>query len=237
MNYLKFVLIVVYLGFSTSCQPPVVFGEPQPADTEPLSEIPNDYQGIYWCKVDSASLLVDSRTFIKRREFLIKLTRAELDSSRDLQLKNGRLFVNDWRGSFPIEEKGGTIISKIVIRDTLFSLGKKQLAKPFKGHLILNTRLDEDAWGVTVVSLKDYGLISIAHANMPEDLTGLDAITPVRTLSKNNERKTQIYITPTKDQFDQILHRGVLFEGPCTEFERIIPLKEIGLLIDFIKFR
>lgn len=227
MNYLKFVLIVAYIGFSTSCQPPVVFGEPQPVGTEPLLAIPNDYQGIYWCKVDSASLIVDSQAFIKRKEFLIKLTKAELDSSRDLQLKNDRLFVSDWGSSFPIEMKGDTITSNIVLRDTLFLLGKEQLAKPFKGHLILNTKLDENAWGVTVVSLKAHGLLSIAYADMPEDLTGLDAITPVRTLSEDNERKIQIFITPTKDQFDQIMHQGILFEGTCTEFERIIPLKEI----------
>ncbi len=227
MNYLKFVLFVIYIGFLASCQPPVVFGEPQPVGTEPLSAIPDNYRGVYWCKVDSASLFIDDQTFIKRKEFLIKLTKAELDSSKDMQLRNGRLFVSDWGSSFPIEEKGDTIISRFVVRDTLFSLGKEQLAKPFKGHLILNTKLDKNAWGVTVVSFKDNGLLSLARADMPEDITLLDAITPVRTLAEDDERKSQIYITPTKNQFDQILKRGVLFEDSCSEFERIIPLKEI----------
>jgi len=226
MNTVKLILIALYVTFFVSCQPPVVFGEPQPVGTDALTNIPNNYRGIYWCKVDSASLFVDDRTFIKRKEFLIKLTKAEIDSSNDLELQNGRLYVNDWGSSFPIEEKDDTLISKVVMRDTIFSIAKEQILKPFKGHLILNTKLDENAWAVLIASHKGVGILSLARAEIPENLAQLDSITPVKILSGRDSESTQIYILPTAEQFGRILDRGLLFDTYCSEFERIIPLEE-----------
>jgi hypothetical protein len=204
----------------------VVFGEPQPANTKPLSIIPSEYHGIYWCKVDSASLFVDSQTFIKRKEFLIKMTRSEIDSNNNLELRNGRLFVKDWETDFPADEKGDTIISKVIMRDTIFSIGEQQILKPFKGHLIMNIKLDERVWAVLVASHKGGGLLSLARAEIPENLVQLDSITPIRILSEPQEEGTQIYISPTAEQFGRILDRGLLFNSSCSEFERIIPLEE-----------
>ncbi len=226
MKYVLHTLTLLGLALFFSCQPPVVFGEPQPADIESLSVIPRGYQGIYWCKVDSVTLYVDEKAFIKRKELLVKLTRAEIDSSSDLELRNGRLFVREWETDFPTEEKGDTIISKLVIRDTLFAIRDEQLLKPYKGHLILNTKLDENAWAVLVASHKGAGLLSLSRAEVPENLMQLDSITPVKITSKNSDRGTQIYITPTADQFGRILEKGLLFSTSCSEFERIIPMKE-----------
>lgn len=89
----------------------------------------------------------------------------------------------------------------------------------------MNIKLDDNAWAVSVASLKANGLLSIARADFPENLSSLGAITPFKTLPEGNERNTQIYITPTKEQFDQLLQKGILFQGSCSEFERIIPLQ------------
>lgn len=226
MKHLKRTLIAFGVGLLFACQPSVIFGEPQPADTEPLSEIPRDYQGIYWCKVDSVSMFVDDHAFIKRKEFMIKLTKAEIDSSNDLELRNGRLFVSDWETDFPADEKGDTVISKIVIRDTIFSIRDEQILKPYKGHLIMNTKLEDNAWAVLVASHKGAGLLSLARAEIPENLEQLDSITALKKLTESNDFQKQIYITPTAKQFGYILERGVLFDTSCSEFERIIPLEE-----------
>jgi len=154
------------------------------------------------------------------------MTRAEIDSSNDLQLRNGRLFVKDWETDFPTEVKGGTIISMVVVRDTIFAIRAGQILKPYKGHLILNTELAEHAWAVLVASHKGAGRLSLARAEIPENLSQLDAITPVKMLSERDEEGTQIYITPTAEQFGRLLNRGLLFDSSCSEFERIFPLQE-----------
>ena len=226
MNIFRTILGCALLGILHSCQPPVVFGEPQPVGTGEISSIPRSYQGIYWCKVDSASLFVDDKAFIKRKEFLVTLTNEEIEADPELQLQNDRLYVNSWGQSFPTEKKGDTVISSIIVRDTIFAIRPEQILKPFKGHLILNTKLDENIWGVLVVSHKGEGILSLARAELPENLSGLDSITSVRTLAKKDNTETQILIRPTKEEFERILQNRLLFDASCTEFERIIPLKK-----------
>lgn len=226
ISYLKIALSLLCLGIMVTCEPPVVFGESQPKGANSLLKIPDDYHGNFWCSMDSASLFIDDKNFIKRKEFLIKLTRMEIDSSNDLRLQGKRLYVDDWGSSFPIEEKGDTIISKLIMLDTIFTIRKEQVLKPYKGHLILNTKLHENAWAVVVASLKDGGLLSLARAEIPENLAQLDSITPIKTLADQDEKGTQIYITPTAEQFGRILDRGLLFDASCSEFERIIPLED-----------
>ena len=224
IRILETVIVVLLLA---SCQPAVVFGEPQPVDVKPLSTIPNIYKGIYWCKIDSASLYVDDKAFIRRKEFLIKTTKEEIAADPDLELVNGQLYVKDWEGYFPITEKGDTIISQIIIRDTIFAINGTQIVKPFKGHLVLNLKLDEDAWEILVVSQRRGELLTIARADMPENLARLDSITTVSTLKGTDSIRTQIYLKPTAKEFERIYDEGLLFHRSCTEYERIFPLKEV----------
>ncbi|AKA34214.1 hypothetical protein [Flagellimonas lutaonensis] len=222
MKHIAFFSMFLLLVLLGSCQPPVVFGEPQPADTESLAQIPEAYWGVYWCNADSASLFVDRHAFVKRKEIFVKLTETEIAESPELQLLNGELHVNGWGQSFPMEQKGDTIISTVVLRDTLFAIGGHQVLKQLKGHLILNKKLDENTWAVLVASQKD-DILSLAQADLPEDLSRLKGITPVKALANDNDEKTQIFITPTKEEFEQILNERLLFESSCSVFERVIP--------------
>jgi len=224
IRILETVIVVLLLA---SCQPAVVFGEPQPVDVKPLSRIPNNFIGIYWCKVDSAYLYVDDKTFIRRKEFLIKTTKEEITADPDLELVNGQLYIKDWEGYFPITEKGDTLISQIIIRDTIFAINDTQILKPFKGHLVLNLKLNENMWEVLVASQRRGELLTISRAEIPENLAQLDSITTVGTLKGTDSIRTQIYLKPTAKEFERIYDEGLLFNASCTEYERIFPLKEI----------
>ena len=224
---IRMLKIVVMACLLASCQPSVVFGEPQPVTVKPLSTIPNIYRGIYWCKVDSASLYVDDKTFIRRKEFLIKTTKEEITADPDLELVNGQLYIKDWEGYFPITEKGDTLISQIIIRDTIFAINDTQILKPFKGHLVLNLKLNENMWEVLVASQRRGELLTISRAEIPENLAQLDSITTVGTLKGTDSIRTQIYLKPTAKEFERIYDEGLLFNASCTEYERIFPLKEI----------
>ena len=227
MNILRTILSIVLFGLLYSCQPPVVFGEPQPVGAEVISSIPKSYQGLYWCEFDSTSLFVDQKAFIKSKEFLVRFATKDISADSELRFLNNRLYLKGRGQSLPAEKKGDTIISSVFLRDTIFSVGPEQVLKPFKGHLILNTKLDENVWGVVVVSHKGEGIISLASAELPENLSLLDSISPIRTLAKKEDHKvTQILIIPTRKEFELILQNGLLFDASCTEFERIIPLKD-----------
>jgi hypothetical protein len=228
MNIFITILSCSFLGVLNSCQPPVVFVEPQPVGVESISSIPESYMGIYWCKIDSVSLFVDDKAFIKSKELLLSMTIEEIEADPDLELQNGKIYVRSWDQSFPIESKGDTIISKIIIKDTLFVISPEQILKPFKGYLILNTKLDENVWGVMLVSHEGEGILSLAYAELPENLSVLDSITPVETLAKKDNIETQILIRPTREEFEQILKNRILFDASYYEFERTFPLKTYG---------
>ena len=225
MNYFNHFLVPLLLVALTACQPPVVFGEPQPVDTRSISNFPEVYQGTYWCKVDSATLFIDDKALIKRKEFNIKLTREDIKKDVDLTLENGKLYVASWGQAFPVEESGDTLMTTLILRDTLFAIGDDHVLKPFKGHLILNTKLEEHSWAVMVASNKGGGILTLANADLPENLSRLDSIIPVFPLIQKDTTTTQILISPTKAQFAQILEKGLLFDSSCTEFERILPIK------------
>jgi hypothetical protein len=228
MNIFITILSCSFLGILNSCQPPVVFGEPQPVGVESISSIPESYMGIYWCKTDSVSLFVDDKAFIKSKELLVSMTIEEIEADSDLELQNGKIYVRSLGQYFPIENKGDTLISTIIIKDTLFLIGPDQILKPFKGYLILNTKLDENLWGVMVVSHEGEGILSLAYAELPENLSVLDSITPVETLAKKDNIETQILIRPTREEFEQILKNRMLFDASYYEFERTFPLKIYG---------
>ena len=80
-------------------------------------------------------------------------------------------------------------------------------------------------WGVVVASQNGEGILSLARADLPENLSALDSIVPVKTLAKKDGKETQILLAPTKAEFDKILQQRLLFDGTCTEFERITPLR------------
>jgi hypothetical protein len=228
MNIFITILSCLLLGVLNSCQPPVVFGEAQPVGTESISSIPESYMGIYWCKTDSVSLFIDNKAFIKSKDFLVSMTIEEIEDDPDLELQKGKIYVRSLGQSFPIQNKGDTIISTIIIKDTLFVIGPEQILKPFKGHLILNTKLDENAWGVMLVSHEGEGILSLAYAELPENLSVLDSITPVKTLAKKDNIETQILIRPTRDEFERILKNRILFDASYYEFEQTFPLKTYG---------
>jgi ribosomal protein S24E len=218
------ILLLVFLTFTVlGCQPPVVFGGPQPENAEPLASVPPEYQGIYWCQADSASLYISSRTFMKQKEFLVKLTREDIDSNPDLALREGRLVLTQWGSTFPIREKSDTILSHVYLYDTIFAISDEQVLKSYRGHLVLNTKLDENAWLVLVASLQGGRTLSLSRAEIPDNMASLDSITPVHILSRNGDSGTQILITPTAEAFGRILDRGLLFDTTCSEFERIFP--------------
>ena len=224
----RFCILVlpIFLAAMTSCQPPVVFGRPQPEGFGAITQIPHSYRGIYWCPVDSASLFVDEQAFIKRKELHVKLTKKEIAENPDMELVNGHLSINDWDSSFPVTESGDSITTQIIFRDTIFALSGPHMAKLFRGHLILNTKLDQDTWAVSVASKKGADVLTIAKADLPENLAELDSITPVKSLMVLEGKRTQLHLTPTRAAFEKIIERGILFETSCTQYERVLPLKD-----------
>lgn len=230
MKIFKYGVIGFLFLLFSSCQPPVVFTEPQPKGEPELSKIPKEYHGVYWCKLDSITLVIDEKTISKQKKYESKLSLTEIESNPNLSFQNETLHSTQLNRSFPAKQMGDTIISQMTLKDTLFSNSMREVLKFHKGHLILNSPIDNNAWGVTIISLKYPGLISITKADLPDNLEDLERITTVEKFKTHEDEKAvQIRISPSKAEFDQILSQGLMFDGSCIDFERIYPITDLPL--------
>lgn len=224
MTYYKFLVAAVFISLFWSCEPPVVFSEPQPKGIAPLTSIPEHFQGTYWCANDSVSLRIDKNLVYKSKLFDVKLTPEEIEATDDIRIEKGQLVVKGLNDSFPAIEKNGIIFSTIHLKDTLFSNRMPQyVLKQFKGHLVINNQINNTHWEVKILSLKPEGFLSISKVNYPENLKELETITTVKII-KSRESE-QILVSPTKAEFDEILDKKLIFTGNCQEFKLIGNLK------------
>lgn len=221
MNNQKFIIVAVFIGLFWSCEPPVVFSEPQPKDEDALISIPKHFQGTYWCDKDSVSLYVDEYLIYKNKLFDVELTKQDIDAADEVKFEKGQLFFDGSNESFPASEINGKVSSTINLKDTLFSTQMpKNVLKLFKGHLVLNNQLADNRWEVKIITLKPTGIITVSKVDYPENITDLATITTVKVIDRS--KREQILISPTKTEFDQILDKNLIFTGNCQEFKPII---------------
>jgi len=225
MKHYKFIIVAISIGIFWSCEPPVVFSEPQPKDVDALTLIPKHFQGSYWCDKDSVGLYVDEHLIYKNKLFDVTVSRQEINDSEDITLVNGQLFSKRLNDSFPAFEKNGTIFSTITLKDTLFSNRRaKDVLKYSKGYLVLNNQISTAHWEVKIISLKPEGSLSISKVNYPENLTELKTITTVKIIERRD--REQILVSPTKTEFNQILDKNLIFTGNCQEFKPVMSFEK-----------
>lgn len=233
MKLLKFGITAFLFTLISSCQPPVVFTEPQPKDEPELSRIPLEYHGVYWCEIDSIALVINEISITSKKKYASELSISEIESNPNVSFKNATLYIEELQDSFPAKREGEIITSEIITKDTLYATtyattGEKVL-KHHKGHLILNSPIADSAWGVTIISLEHPDALSIKKTALPSNLDALESITPVDShKNQKDDSVIQIKISPTKAEFNQIISEGVLFDGSCVDFKRVYPTADMS---------
>lgn len=222
LRYVKLLVVLVLTSLFVTCEPPVVFMEPQPIGEKQLTVLPDQFRGMYWCKTDSITLIINDKTIYKDLDFETSLSKSEVDSNPEVSYTNGRLYIKELNKSFPAQLKNDSLVFNLNLKDTIFNISEKQVAKLFKGRLILNIQLQDKSWEVKVLTLNQNSMLTMAQAEIPQDLEKLKHITKVDEVNySENEKIRQIKISPSKDEFNQILKQGLLFDGSCMELIRI----------------
>lgn len=216
---LRLIILLLFINLTIRCEePPVVFKETQPKDLAPKAFFDPIYRGIFQCESDSSFVFVKARTIYKEKAYGFKTSLAEIDSMEEAALINGELWLKDFKGPIPVEIVGDTASGEIIFRDTLFDMSENQILKYFRGHHILNKKLDTDKWEVLILSI-DYDLdLRLSEAIMPEDLEALKKTTPVKDIS--TEEKDQILLSPTTAEFREILKQNLVFQE-CDIYRRL----------------
>jgi hypothetical protein len=174
MIRLKFITTIIILTSLVACAPPVTFNEPQPTNTDNLSEFPNRLQGHYLSSADSSALIIDAKTIQRIYDFDYTIHSSQIDSNSRL---SGDTIINLTTNTREIVQRDGdSLVTHINYIDTLFQIDYDNVVRKFKGFYFLNKRVDKESWEVKKIELSK-GQLIVSSISSKEDIENLKTIT------------------------------------------------------------
>jgi hypothetical protein len=197
MIRLKFITTIIILTSLVACAPPVTFNEPQPTNTDNLSEFPNRLQGHYLSSADSSVLIIDAKTIQRIYDFDYTIHSSQIDSNSRL---SGDTIINLTTNTREIVQRDGdSLVTHINYIDTLFQIDYDNVVRKFKGFYFLSKRLDKDSWEVKKIELSK-GQLVVSSISSKEDIENLKAIT-----ESSQDTVAPYNFAATKKQFKEFV--------------------------------
>src|ERR1022692_2567267 len=113
--------VAIFLG----CEPPITFHEPQPPDTERLTEFPKDIQGKYLGKSNGSTVEITERLMRRTHYNDFKVHLNQLDSS--VTLSGDTLTEFKSNNKTIVKREGDSITAHIEEIDTIFRIDKTHI--------------------------------------------------------------------------------------------------------------
>jgi len=190
----------------TACEPTkdkVLFDNPQPEGVKNLTQLPVFYRGQYLDK-DSNLMTIDSKNIIVKSFYDLKFSKQEIDSSGSFYIKNHFLIEKRTKDKFPVRFLNDSVFARSYQTDTIFKLSNDNIARKFKGHLILNYKHD-DAWTVEILS-RNWWVLKYQIFNSKDLFDKLSTISDSEVFTDSTKKVTvKRILKPTKRQFEKIL--------------------------------
>lgn len=197
MKRLNLISTFIILTSLFACQPPVTFIEPQPADTDNLSEFPKRLQGQYISLEDNSTLKISDNLIQRIYDFDNKVHPNQLDSTTRLSGDTIINLITNERNL--IKRDGDSLINRVHYIDTLFQMNYDNVVRKFKGYYFLNTRYDKTSWEVKKIQLLK-GQLVISSISTKQDIENLVEITETAT-----DTIPPYKFTATKKQFKKFI--------------------------------
>lgn len=200
MRPTKVMYYACLLLLTASCEPAVIFREPQPRGCQNEKRIPARMQGYYRSLEDSSGLIINDHMIYRVFEGDLALSVKDRDSGYFLQGDSLQDVNTGIR--FPVSKNGDSLFARIVFRDTLFAMGENGLLRRFKGYCFLNRKYGEEGWEVQKISLRR-GILAIGSIKESSDIQKLQAVSEAEpdTLSPH-------LVSPDRRTFKKFLKEG-----------------------------
>ncbi|MCO5230526.1 MAG: hypothetical protein M9958_05145 [Chitinophagales bacterium] len=197
MKRMKSLLVPIFLISFYACTPSVTFSEPQPTETDNLSEFPKRLQGQYLSLDDNSTLEISDQMIRRIYDYDTETHSNQLDSASQ---PSGDTIINPISNEKSlITRDGDSLITHVHKIDTLFLMSSDNIAREFKGYYFLSTRYKQSSWIVKKIQLTREKLILSSIS------TQLD-IEHLREITDSPTEKAQIYeFTPSKKQFKKFV--------------------------------
>lgn len=197
MKELRLISIIIILTSLVACQPPVTFTEPQPVDTDNLSNFPRRLKGDYLSLSDSSILSINDKLIQRTYDFDYKIHPNQLDSIA--RLSGDTLINTETNERKLIKRDGDSLKIHIHSVDTLFQMDYDHVVRKYKGYYFLNTRYEKASWAVEKMNLLK-GQLVISSISTEKEIENLKEIT-----GTVQDTLTNYNFIVTKKQFKKLV--------------------------------
>jgi len=200
---------IVSLGLTLfSCEPTVYFENTMPPHIDPLSEIPGEFQGVYLCESDNNIIYADNLAVYLESHNQFVTSIDQINQTESCSIVEGDLYLSDRKECVPFEYlDDDRILAHVIDIDTLFSFGKNDVAKMYKGRLFLNVKGEFSDWITFMITPQEHGILLWEMIEVPDDLSTLENLTNKYKKKEYYDRDPKYVINPTLKEFDEILDR------------------------------
>ena len=220
MKQTLYILTLLLSLTLASCVPDLSFEEPQPSGDKDENKFKRKYQGTYLCLGDSSILTVDKDKIIQEWHIVAKLTKAQLDTTEGVGIKDGLLYSVDSEEPLPVEFNGDTAVITYDFEKTLFKVSDDQVLRYFKRLYFLNFRESENLWTVNTLTLDKEGVLTINRIyGGEEEIQKVKDMTTVEEITDEEGKVVDYKVRPTKKELKEILKSDLFKEG--TRFQKI----------------
>jgi hypothetical protein len=203
-----------------SCVPDLNFEEPQPSGVKDENEFKNKYQGTYMSLGDSSILTVDKDKIIQDWHIVSKLTKAQIDTTEGIEIKDGFLYSEDSEEPLPVEFIGDTVLLNLDFDKTIFQVSDDQVLRYFKGRYFLNYKDSDNLWTVKTLTLDNEGVLAVNRIyGGQEEIQKIKEMTIVEEFTDEEGKVVKHKVRPTKNELEEIIKSDLFKEG--SRFQRI----------------
>jgi len=181
----------------------VYFKTPQPEGGKNEGQLPARYRGRY-LDTNSNLLTIDKKYIVLKTYFEMTYTKTKIEHSKKYYIDNQFLVERATMEKYAFKMRNDTFFVRKYDLDTLFSLSKNNIARKFRGNLILNYKKD-NKWRVEALSLDK---LVLKHRTFDsKDLLDKLATISDSEVFTDSTKKVVVgqVLTPTKKQLVNII--------------------------------
>jgi hypothetical protein len=211
--------LILFCLVVTGCSPTVLFNSPQPGGKRDIAQFPSRYQGEYECINDTSFYLVEKYMIRKRNIMDLKVPRAEVDTSKDVVLKDNLLYIRETGEEVPVIIRNDSVFGTLTTYDTTFIISDKGILRKFKGYYFLNFRQDDDLWMVYKLKFTKDGSASACGISKDDEIEQIKEIMTVEEIKNEKGEGEKYIIKPVNGDFKKLIEQGHFRE--CTQYKKI----------------
>jgi len=210
---------ILMLFLLVSCDPNVLFREPQPAGSKDLARFPARIHGTYLETTDDSSVYVVTSAYIFQQYVEeLKLPVAEILEEEEVTLEGDTLIIKDIDLAFPVILRNDSVFGTITIYDTIFDLSADYKLRKLQQHFFLNFPRDS-MWMVLKLQFRKGQKAYLFDINEEKEVKIFEQYSTVEVI-RNNKGKPESYIMdPDRNELKALLKLETFTD--TTEFIRV----------------